>query len=88
MKLILKILLLPFRLVTVLLILLCSLLIRCTSGVFSVASGLLFLLGLIVLTYSWQNALMVFALSFLVSPLGLPMFTVRLLALLERVTSL
>ena len=84
MKTILRLLTLPIRIATTLLIWACALLIRISGLALGLASGLLLLLGLAVLTFSVKNALLVFALAFLVSPLGLPMMAVGLLSLLNK----
>ncbi len=84
MKVILRVLTLPIRSAITLLIWLCALLIRISGKILGLATGLLILLGLVVLTYSVKNALMVFALAFLISPIGLPMVAVGLLTLLNE----
>ena len=84
MKTILRLLTLPIRIVTTVLIWACALLIRISGMVLGLASGLLLLLGLAVLTFSVKNALLVFALASLISPLGLPMMAVGLLSLLNK----
>ena len=84
MKAILRLLTLPIRIVTTVLIWACALLIRISGMVLGLASGLLLLLGLAVLTFSVKNALLVFTLAFLISPLGLPMMAVGLLSLLNK----
>ena len=88
MKTALRLLTLPVRIVITALIWICSLLIRASGKMLSLVSGLLILLGLLVLTYSTKNALMVFALAFLISPLGLPMMAVGLLSLLHKLSRL
>lgn len=87
MKLILKILLTPFLLVLDLFTLLCIGLISCSSLIFGFASMLLTLLGITVLvTYSWQNGLILLFLAYLTSPLGLPLFAVKLLSGLQYIS--
>lgn len=88
MRAVLRLLTLPIRAVITVLIWICALLIRISGKILGLASGLLLLLGLVVLTYSTKNALMVFALAFLVSPMGLPMIAVSLLSLLNRLSRL
>ena len=88
MRAVLRLLTLPIRAVITVLIWICALLVRISGKILSLASGLLLLLGLVVLTYSTKNALMVFALAFLVSPIGLPMIAVSLLSLLNRLSRL
>ena len=51
-------------------------------------AGLLLLLALVVLTYSTKNALMLFVLAFLISPMGLPMVAVGLLSMLSTVRNM
>ncbi len=85
MKSLLRMLFLPIRITITALILICSLLIRLSGKILSLAAGLILLLGLAVLTYSTRNALMVFALAFLISPTGLPMMAVGVLAVLNRI---
>lgn len=84
MKAVLRLLTLPIRAVITVLIWICALLIRISGKILGLAFGLLLLLGFAVLTYSTKNALMVFALAFLISPIGLPMVAVGLLSLLNR----
>lgn len=84
MKDVLRLLTLSIRTVITVLIWICALLIRVSGKILGIASGLLLLLGFAVLTYSTKNALMVFALAFLISPIGLPMVAVWLLSLLNR----
>ena len=88
MRLILRLLTLPLRAVITVFILLCSAVISCSCFLFGLASGLLFLMALIVLTYSAHNALILFALAFLVSPLGLPMAAVGILTILNSIRSI
>ena len=85
MKFVLKVLTLPLRAIITVFILLCSAVISCSSFLFGLASGILFLLALIVMTYSVHNALILLALAFLVSPLGLPMLAVGVLTVLNSV---
>jgi hypothetical protein len=68
-------------------ILLCTVVLSCSGFLFGLASGLLGLLGLIVLTYSVHNALILFALAILVNHIGLPMIAVRVLSVLCSVQS-
>ena len=51
-------------------------------------AGFLLLMALAVLTYSTKNALMLFALAFLISPMGLPMVAVGLLSVLSTVRNM
>ena len=85
MRIVLKILTFPIRVVITVFILLCTVVLSCSAFLFGLASGLLGLLGLIVLTYSVHNALILFALALLVSPIGLPMIAVGLLSILHSI---
>lgn len=78
--LLLKMIAAPLTLVLTLFVWLCAGLISCAAFVFKLASGLLSLLAIAVLTtYSVQNGIILLVLAFLVSPMGLPMVAVRLL---------
>ena len=55
MRAVLRLLTLPIRAVITVLIWICALLIRISGKILGLASGLLFLLGLAVLTYSAKN---------------------------------
>ena len=80
MKLIVKILTLPIVLTIDVFTWICIGLISCSSLIFGFASFLLTILGITVLaTYSWQNGLILLFLAYLASPMGLPMFAVKLL---------
>ena len=82
MRIVLRILTFPIRVVITVFILICSAVLSCSGFLFGLSSGLLGLLGLIVLTYSVHNALILFELALLVSPVGLPMMAVGLLSVL------
>ena len=84
MKVLLRLLTLPVRMIITVFIWICALLIRISGKLLGLISGLLVLLGLAVLTYSTKNALIVFALAFIVSPMGLPMVAVGMLSLLNE----
>lgn len=87
MKTVVKILLFPVVLVVDLFTLVCIGLISCSSFVFGFASMLLGLLGITVLaTYSWQNGLILLFLAYLASPMGLPLFAIKLLSGLQYIT--
>ena len=74
---ILKILFAPVSLLLSLFIWLCAGLLSCSGFVFKLASGLLSLLAVLVLiTYSVKNGVILLALAFLISPMGLPMLAV------------
>ena len=80
MKIVVKTILYPVVLMIDLFTLICIGLISCSSLVFGFASMSLSLLGLTVLaTYSWQNGLILLFLAYLASPMGLPMFAIKLL---------
>ena len=86
MKLILKILTAPVTLLISLFVWLCAGLISCSAIVFKIASALLTLAALAVLFLSSiQNGIILFALAFLVSPMGLPLLAVKLLGGLQSV---
>ena len=85
MKPILRLLTLPIRIILTVFIWTCALLIKLSGKLLGLIAGFLFLMALAVLTYSAKNALMLFALSFLISPLGLPMIAVGLLSVLSTV---
>ena len=82
-----RILTFPIRVVITVFILLCTVILSCSGFLFGLASGLLGVLGLIVLTYSVHNALILFALALLVSPIGLPMMAVGMLSVLCSIRS-
>ena len=87
MRIVLRVLTFPIRVVITVFILLCTVILSCSGFLFGLASGLLGVLGLIVLTYSVHNALILFALALLVSPIGLPMMAVGLLSVLCSIRS-
>ena len=82
MRFLLRLITLPIRIIITVFVLLCSIVLSLSGMFFGIASGLLGLLGLIVLTYSVHNALILFTLALLVSPIGLPMIAVRVLSVL------
>ena len=87
MKLIVKILTLPVILAVDIFTWICIGLISCSSLIFGFTSFLLTLLGITVLaTYSWQNGLILLFIAYLASPMGLPMFAVKLLSGLQYIT--
>ncbi len=74
LKLVLKILAAPVVLALMLFTWLCFGLLYVSSFIFGLASTVVALLGIAVLvTYSPQNGVILLAIAFLVSPLGLPM---------------
>mgnify|MGYP003289961480 CR=1 FL=1 len=88
MKLILKIMLSPIILTIDLLIWIFVGLISCSSILFRLTSGIVALLGVAVLvTYSVKNGLILLAISFLVSPLGLPLFAVHFFSALQTISA-
>ena len=88
MKLIIKILLSPIVLTIDLLTWFFVGLISCSSILLRLASSIVALLGVAVLvTYSTKNGLILLTIAFLVSPLGLPMIAVSVLAGLQSISS-
>ena len=88
MKLIIKILLSPIVLTIDLLTWIFVGLISCSSILCRLASGIVALLGVAVMvTYSVKNGLILLAIAFLVSPLGLPMIAVSILAGLQSISA-
>ena len=86
MKLILKILTAPVTLLISLFVWLCAGLISCSAIIFKIASALLTLAALAVLFLSSvRNGIILLALAFLVSPVGLPLLAVKLLGGLQSV---
>ena len=85
MKPVLRLLTLPIRIVLTVFIWICALLIKLSGKLLGLIAGVLLLMAMAVLTYSTKNALMLFALAFLISPLGLPMIAVGLLSVLSTV---
>lgn len=87
MRFLLRLMTLPIRIIITVFVLLCLIVLSLSGMFFGIASGMLGLLGLIVLTYSVHNALFLFALAFLFSPIGLPMIAVGVLSVLCSVRS-
>ena len=86
MNLILKILTAPVTLLISLFVWLCAGLISCSAIVFKIASALLTLAALAVLFLSSvRNGIILLALAFLISPVGLPLLAVKLLSGLQSV---
>ena len=84
MKVILKILLAPVILILTLTVWLCSALLYYSAFVFGLAGTLVGILALLVLlSDAVQNALILFAIAFLVSPMGLPMAAAWLLGKMQ-----
>ena len=87
MRAIVKLLTLPVVLTVDIFTRICIGLISCSSLIFGFTSFLLTLLGITVLaTYSWQNGLILLFLAYLASPMGLPLFAVKLLSCLQHIT--
>ena len=86
MKPILRLLTLPIRVIVTVFIWACALLIKLSGKLLGLIAVLL--LALVVLTYSTKNALMLFVLAFLISPMGLPMVAVGLLSVLSTVRNM
>lgn len=87
MKTILKVLTFPIVLILDLFTWICVGLISCSAILFKLASAILAILAVAVLTtYSVQNGLILLTLAFLVSPLGLPMIAVWLLGGLQKIS--
>ena len=85
MKYILKLLLAPVRLAIWLLVHLFALVTYISSFALGIISTLLSILAvLVLLTTSIQNGIILLVLAFLVSPLGLPMLTVKLMTGLAK----
>lgn len=85
MKVILKILLAPVILILTLFIWLCSALLYCSAFVFGLAGTVVGILALLVLlSGAVQNAVILFVIAFLVSPMGLPMAAAWLLGKVQN----
>ena len=87
MKWILKILTFPVVLLIDLLTLVCVGIISCAALPLRIVSGIIALLGTAVLmTYSLQNGMIILAIAFLLSPMGLPMLAVWILSILQSIS--
>lgn len=87
MKLIFKILIAPVILIIDLFTLICTGLISCSAILFRLTSGIVTVLGVLVLiTYSVKNGLILLTIAFLVSPMGIPMIAVHILAGLQNIS--
>lgn len=85
MKAVFKILMFPVVLVIDLFTWICCGLLSCTAFVFSLASSLVSILAVaVMLTYSVQNGVILLAIAFLISPMGLPMLATWMLAGLQN----
>ncbi len=88
MRLFFNLLFLPVRIVITVFIWVCMLLLWISGKILGLAAGLLMLLALAVLTYSVKNAIILFVLALLISPVGIPMIAVGVLAVLNKVVCL
>ena len=87
MKWILKILTFPVVLLIDLLTLVCVGIISCAALPLRIISGIIALLGTAVLvTYSPKNGVILLTISFLLSPMGLPMLAVWILSILQGIS--
>ena len=87
MKWILKILTFPVVLLIDLLTLVCVGIISCAALPLRIASGIIALLGTAVLmTYSPKNGMILLAIAFLFSPMGLPMLAVWIPSILQSIS--
>ena len=87
MKWILKILTFPVVLLIDLLTLVCVGIISCAALPLRIVSGIIALLGTAVLmTYSLKNGMIILAIAFLLSPMGLPMLAVWILSILQGIS--
>ena len=85
MKAVFKILMFPIVLVVDLFTWICCGLLSCTAFVFSLASSLVSILGIaVMLTYSVENGVILVAIAFLISPMGLPMIATWFLGRLQN----
>ena len=80
-----KIFTLPFRLAITVFIWVCALLIKISGRLLGIVAGFLFLMALLVSTFSTQDALLLAIMAFLISPIGLPMVAVGLLSILAKI---
>ena len=88
MRLFLNLLFLPVRIVITVFIWVCMLLLWISGKILGLAVGLLMLLALAVLIYSVKNAIILFVLALLISPVGIPMIAVGVLAVLGKIRNL
>ena len=87
MKWILKILTFPVVLLIDLLTLVCVGIISCAALPLRIVSGIIALLGTAVLvTYFPKNGMILLTISFLLSPMGLPMLAVWILSVLQGIS--
>ena len=88
MRLFFNLLFLPVRIVITVFIWVCMLLLWISGKILGLAAGLLMLLALAVLTCSVKNAIILFVLALLISPVGIPMIAVGVLAVLGKIRNL
>lgn len=89
MKWILKMLTFPVVLLIDLLTLVCVGIISCAALPLRIVSGIIALLGTAVLvTYSPKNGMILLAIAFLFSPMGLPMLAVWILSILQGISQI
>ena len=88
MRLVLNLLFLPVRIVITVFIWTFVLMLWISGKILGLAAGLLILLALAVLTYSVKNAIILFVLALLISPVGIPMIAVGVLAVLGKIRNL
>ena len=87
MKWIFKLLTAPIVVTIDLFTLACMGIISCSAILFRIASGVIALLGVMVLaTYSPKNGVILLVIAFLLSPMGLPMFAVWILSALQGIS--
>ena len=85
MKYLLKIFLAPIRMVIWLFVRLFAIVTCISSYVFGIAGAIVGVLAVaVLLTTSVRNGLILLAIAFLVSPIGLPMLAVKIVGLLDR----
>lgn len=85
MKAVFKILMFPVVLVIDLFTWICCGLLSCTAFVFSLSSSFVSILAVaVMLTYSVQNGVILLAIAFLISPMGLPMLATWILGRLQN----
>lgn len=85
MKAVFKILVFPVVLTIDLFTWICCGLLSCTAFVFSLASSFVSILAVaVMITYSVQNGVILLAIAFLISPMGLPMLATWILGRLQN----
>ncbi len=84
---VLRFLILPIRIIIAVFIWFCALIIKISGKALGLVAGLLLLMALAVMTYSIKNAVILLALALIISPIGLPMIAIGLLAILNRIVN-